>query len=100
MQGWHCNHHAFAYSARHGLEWWQLDITWMVICALQSIGLVWDVRLPSEKDKAARRKAPGATAAAAAGDGKAAVTESVVARVTLPEGADKKLTQRGVRKLA
>ncbi|EOY25831.1 Fatty acid desaturase 5 [Theobroma cacao] len=27
-EGWHNNHHAFEYSARHGLEWWQLDMTW------------------------------------------------------------------------
>ncbi|XP_013639747.1 PREDICTED: probable lipid desaturase ADS3.2, chloroplastic [Brassica oleracea var. oleracea] len=25
---WHNNHHAFEFSARHGLEWWQLDVTW------------------------------------------------------------------------
>ena len=22
-EGWHNNHHAFEFSARHGLEWWQ-----------------------------------------------------------------------------
>ncbi|KAI7743864.1 hypothetical protein M8C21_030313, partial [Ambrosia artemisiifolia] len=26
-EGWHNNHHAFPTSARHGLEWWQLDVT-------------------------------------------------------------------------
>nr|GEY95935.1 palmitoyl-monogalactosyldiacylglycerol delta-7 desaturase, chloroplastic [Tanacetum cinerariifolium] len=26
-EGWHNNHHAFEYSARHGLEWWQIDMT-------------------------------------------------------------------------
>ncbi|KAK6263497.1 hypothetical protein SCA6_018931 [Theobroma cacao] len=30
-EGWHNNHHAFEYSARHGLEWWKLDMTWCVI---------------------------------------------------------------------
>ena len=27
-EGWHNNHHAFEFSARHGLEWWQVDMTW------------------------------------------------------------------------
>ncbi|KAF6168733.1 hypothetical protein GIB67_013115, partial [Kingdonia uniflora] len=27
-EGWHNNHHAFQFSARHGLEWWQIDMTW------------------------------------------------------------------------
>jgi stearoyl-CoA desaturase (delta-9 desaturase) len=48
-EGWHNNHHAFPTSARHGLEWWQLDISWIVIRAMQALGLVWKVRLPSEK---------------------------------------------------
>ncbi|KAF4387753.1 hypothetical protein G4B88_004080, partial [Cannabis sativa] len=29
-EGWHNNHHAFEYSARHGLEWWQIDTTWQL----------------------------------------------------------------------
>ena len=28
-EGWHNNHHAYQYSARHGMKWWELDITWM-----------------------------------------------------------------------
>lgn len=24
-EGWHNNHHAFEFSARHGLEWWQVS---------------------------------------------------------------------------
>eukprot|EP00878_Enallax_costatus_P002339 GHUV01002515.1.p1 GENE.GHUV01002515.1~~GHUV01002515.1.p1 ORF type:complete len:452 (+),score=101.72 GHUV01002515.1:137-1357(+) len=51
-EGWHNNHHAFEFSARHGLEWWQIDITWMIIKALQTVGLATNVRLPTEKQKA------------------------------------------------
>jgi stearoyl-CoA desaturase (delta-9 desaturase) len=51
-EGWHNNHHAFEFSARHGLEWWQLDITWYVIKGLQTLGLATNVKLPSEKQKA------------------------------------------------
>lgn len=54
-EGWHNAHHAFPYSARHGLEWWELDITWWIIWSLEKVGLVWDVQLPSEKAKAAKR---------------------------------------------
>ncbi|KAL9238590.1 hypothetical protein vseg_012990 [Gypsophila vaccaria] len=50
-EGWHNNHHAFEYSARHGLEWWQVDITWYIIKFLQVIGLASDVKLPIEAHK-------------------------------------------------
>ncbi|PRQ52623.1 putative acyl-CoA desaturase [Rosa chinensis] len=30
-EGWQDNHHAFEHSARIGLEWWQIDVTWNVI---------------------------------------------------------------------
>lgn len=52
-EGWHNNHHAFEYSARHGFEWWQLDITWMLICLLNKLGLAKNVKLPSESQKRA-----------------------------------------------
>jgi fatty-acid desaturase len=51
-EGWHNNHHAFEFSARHGLEWWQLDLTWMIIALLEKGGLADNVKLPSEKQKA------------------------------------------------
>jgi len=51
-EGWHNNHHAFEFSARHGLEWWQLDMTWMVIKTLETLGLASNVKLPSERQKA------------------------------------------------
>ncbi len=53
-EGWHNNHHAFPYSACHGLEWWQIDVTWYQIKLLEKLGLVWDVMLPSEKALAAK----------------------------------------------
>ncbi|KAK9078255.1 hypothetical protein SSX86_002312 [Deinandra increscens subsp. villosa] len=45
-EGWHNNHHAFEYSARHGLEWWQIDMTWYMIRLLEVVGLADDVKLP------------------------------------------------------
>jgi stearoyl-CoA desaturase (delta-9 desaturase) len=44
-EGWHNTHHAFQRSARHGLEWWEVDATWMVIRALAAVGLVKDIHL-------------------------------------------------------
>uniref|UniRef100_A0A7N0VA46 Fatty acid desaturase domain-containing protein n=1 Tax=Kalanchoe fedtschenkoi TaxID=63787 RepID=A0A7N0VA46_KALFE len=50
-EGWHNNHHAFEYSARHGLEWWQVDMTWGVVRLLEMAGLATDVKLPTEAHK-------------------------------------------------
>ncbi len=54
-EGWHNTHHAFPTSARHGLEWWQLDISYLVIRALALLGLARDIRLPSPERIAAKR---------------------------------------------
>ena len=48
-EGWHNNHHAFPTSARHGLKWWQFDLSWIIIRSLAICGLAWDVKLPSER---------------------------------------------------
>ena len=56
-EGWHNNHHAFEFSARHGLEWWQFDTTWLVIRTLQALGLATKVKLPTEAQKARLRVA-------------------------------------------
>lgn len=50
-EGWHNNHHAFPYSAKHGMEWWQIDLTWYAIKLLQVVGLATDVKLPTEPHK-------------------------------------------------
>ncbi|GJT66843.1 palmitoyl-monogalactosyldiacylglycerol delta-7 desaturase, chloroplastic-like protein [Tanacetum coccineum] len=50
-EGWHNNHHAFEYSARHGLEWWQIDICWYTIKFLKALGLATNVKLPTEEHK-------------------------------------------------
>lgn len=46
-EGWHNNHHAHPTSARHGMAWYEFDITWMTIRFLEMIGFVKDVRLPA-----------------------------------------------------
>lgn len=49
-EGWHNNHHAFQYSARHGMQWWEIDITWMTIQLLQALGLASKVKLVENKE--------------------------------------------------
>jgi fatty-acid desaturase len=45
-EAWHNNHHAFPGSARLGLEAGETDPGWSVLCALERIGLVWDLKTP------------------------------------------------------
>jgi len=43
-EGWHNNHHAYQASAQHGLRWWEVDITWLTIRLLQTVGLATKVK--------------------------------------------------------
>lgn len=44
-EGWHNNHHAYPHSARHGMKWWEIDTTWIMIQVLRFLGLATKVRL-------------------------------------------------------
>jgi stearoyl-CoA desaturase (Delta-9 desaturase) len=63
-ESWHHNHHAFPRSAQHGLRWWELDPSAMVIGAMERLGLAWNVvRIAPERQAqraASGRVAPGA----------------------------------------
>ena len=54
-ESWHNNHHAFPESASFGLDWYRLDPGYWLIRLLAACGLVWDVGLPSDERKAAKR---------------------------------------------
>ena len=43
-EGWHNNHHRYQRAARNGFYWWEVDLTWYAIRAMQSVGLAWDVQ--------------------------------------------------------
>ena len=43
-EGWHNNHHRFQRAARNGFYWWEVDLTWYTIRAMQAVGLAWDVQ--------------------------------------------------------
>jgi stearoyl-CoA desaturase (delta-9 desaturase) len=45
-EGWHNNHHADPRSARHGHTWWELDVTWLTIRVLGTVGLARRIATP------------------------------------------------------
>ena len=45
-EGWHNNHHAFQTSARHGMRWWEIDMTYWTIRAMECVGLATKVKMP------------------------------------------------------
>ncbi len=44
-EGWHNNHHAHPTSARHGLAWYEFDISWIHIKFLTLLGIAKSVRV-------------------------------------------------------
>ncbi len=44
-EGWHNNHHAHPVSARHGLAWYEFDISWITLKLFRAIGLVHSVQV-------------------------------------------------------
>ena len=56
-EGWHNNHHAHPTSARHGLAWWELDITWITMKLLRATGVIRHVRVAKLDSVALESKA-------------------------------------------
>ena len=44
-EGWHNNHHAHPVSARHGLAWYEFDISWITLKLLNAVGIVRDLKV-------------------------------------------------------
>jgi stearoyl-CoA desaturase (delta-9 desaturase) len=44
----HNNHHHRAGRARQGIAWWEVDVTYGLLRALERLGLVWDLRGPGD----------------------------------------------------
>ncbi len=52
-ESWHHNHHAFPRSAYHGLRWWEIDLSGLMISGMQRVGLAWNVvRITPERQRA------------------------------------------------
>jgi stearoyl-CoA desaturase (delta-9 desaturase) len=58
-EGFHNTHHAFPTSARHGLRWWEIDISYLVIRSLALLGLAWNVKVPSQQAQRQRQRVAG-----------------------------------------
>ena len=52
-EGWHNNHHAHPRAARHGLMWYEIDVSWWGIRGLQFLGLARDIKQISKMQIAA-----------------------------------------------
>lgn len=61
-EGWHNNHHAFQTSARHGMAWWEIDLTYWLIRAMQAVGLAHSIKLPKTERLLVQPKNPAAVA--------------------------------------
>ncbi|MEE8350367.1 MAG: acyl-CoA desaturase [Acidobacteriota bacterium] len=42
-EGWHNNHHHFPAAVRQGFYWWEIDITYYVLCFFSRLGLIWNL---------------------------------------------------------
>lgn len=43
-EGWHNNHHRFPSSEKHGVAWWEVDVTHYILRGLSLLGVVWAIR--------------------------------------------------------
>jgi stearoyl-CoA desaturase (delta-9 desaturase) len=50
-EGWHNNHHHFMSSVRQGVRWWEIDLTYYLLCVLSWLGIARDLR-PFQAGKA------------------------------------------------
>jgi stearoyl-CoA desaturase (delta-9 desaturase) len=64
-EGWHNNHHAFQTSAKHGLAWWEVDMTYWAIRLMSLVGLAHSIKYPKLTGPAAE-PAPSPVGAAVA----------------------------------
>ena len=48
-EGWHNNHHHYPASARQGFFWWEVDPTWYFLRVCSWLGIVRDLKQPSQR---------------------------------------------------
>jgi fatty-acid desaturase len=56
-EGWHNNHHAHPTSIRHGLAWYEVDHSWILVNILKRLGLAWDLKVARLDTVIAEREA-------------------------------------------
>ena len=69
-EGLQNNHHAFPGAYRHGMRWWEPDLSGWVIAMLAKSHIVWDLHMPSRTaiDNRLRRNRATAPAESAPGE--------------------------------
>jgi stearoyl-CoA desaturase (delta-9 desaturase) len=60
-EGWHNNHHFYPPSARQGFQWWELDISYLGLKALETLGVLRELR-PVPQQILAGNRAHGGSA--------------------------------------
>lgn len=55
-EGWHNNHHQFPGRVKHGVAWWEIDVTYLILRQMARLGLIWDLRQPVEQAAVAARQ--------------------------------------------
>jgi len=43
-EGWHNNHHHYPSSVRQGFYWWEVDVTYYCLRAMEALGIIWDLK--------------------------------------------------------
>lgn len=57
-EGLQNNHHAFPGAYRHGIRWWEPDLSGWVIALLAKMGMVWGLRMPDRRMIDSRLRRP------------------------------------------
>jgi stearoyl-CoA desaturase (Delta-9 desaturase) len=84
-EGWHNNHHAYMWSARHGLFRGQVDVSYYIIRGFEGLGkligvpLVWNVLVPTHVDITKRLERQANHAASAEPEAEEAHEDELVA---------------------
>lgn len=55
-EGWHNTHHTFPSSARHGLRWYQPDVSYLFIKVLEKFRLAWNIKVPTQVNQEKKRR--------------------------------------------
>jgi stearoyl-CoA desaturase (delta-9 desaturase) len=64
-ESWHHNHHAFPRSAFHGLRWYEIDPSGLMIAGMERVGLAWNVvRITPERQRSRASASASASAPA------------------------------------
>jgi stearoyl-CoA desaturase (delta-9 desaturase) len=67
-EGWHNNHHRYQRAARNGFYWWEVDVTWYTIRAMELVGLAWGLQAVPDRIYAEARARRARLAAPASAD--------------------------------